>query len=182
MRWDDGWDGPWGGDREDWEGRPSSPGPCCDRDPCACGSRGLGFRPRRRREVRRGDTLQFQVLVGQDSRTLAYGTVWSGERWPPNTAPSDLSAWTRIVFTAKRELPDWDNQSVWQLDDLSLGGVASTGTGGAVSVTGPAWNTTGLGDGPVGLVYDLKGVDAAGLVHTLESGEIVVLPDVTRIA
>jgi hypothetical protein len=133
------------------------------------------------RRVRRGDTLSFTVTAALFSTTSEYGTVWPGELYPPRTAPVSVLGW-RVIFSAKHELPDWDNQCVWQLDNETLGGVTTPSSPtGQIQVVGPAINTTGFGDGVVRLVYDLEGIDGGGNVRTIESGVIVVLPDVTRL-
>jgi len=169
MRWDDGWG--IGGDEESSRSAGCAACGC----PCACGFRIFRKRP----PIRRGDTLGFQIQALSNAQTGQYGAIWPGEPMPPNTAPVNLAGW-RVIFTAKYEFPDWDNQAVWQLDNEMLGGVSTPGTGGGVSVSGPAINTTGFGDGPVRLVYDVQGIDSSGNVHTFETGSLPVLPDVTR--
>jgi hypothetical protein len=139
---------------------------------------GCGFKRDRRRKMRRGDTLQFNLQVFQNTFTLEYGTVWPGEAPPPNCVPVNLTGY-RVWFTAKYEYPDWDNQSVAQLDNMALGGVTTPGTLGQVSVTMPSLATQGFADGPTRLVYDLQ-VELSGVVSTPEEGRLTVNPDVTR--
>jgi hypothetical protein len=134
---------------------------------------------RRRRDVRRGDTLSFQIQAIKNVQTGRYWSAWPGEALPPNSIPVSLSGW-RVIFTAKFEVPDWDNQAVWQLDNQGLGGVTTPSPTGSIAVLGGALNTYGFADGPTRLAYDVEGIDPAGYTWTLETGGIVVLPDVTR--
>ena len=146
---------------------------------CAEGQCGCGFREDRRRKMRRGDTLQFSITVLLNPQTGEYGSAWPGESFPPNTAPVNLTGW-RVIFTAKYELPDWDNMAVAQLDNEMIGGVVTPDTGGAVQVTMPAQATMCFADGATRLVYDVECIDPSGNVHTPETGKLVVHPDVTR--
>lgn len=131
--------------------------------------------------MRRGDTLGFSCQAIRNVPIGKYGTLWSGvDRMPSDCVPVDLTGW-RVIFTAKHELPDWDNQAVWQLDNQALGGVTTTGVLGIIQVVGSSMNTLGFGDGEVRLVYDLKGVDSSGNTWTFDVAGIRVLPSVTRI-
>src|SRR5271166_2382837 len=132
------WDGDWrdGDGWSDW-GPPFPQGPEC----------GCGFRTERRRRMRRGDTLQFQVTVLQNVQTGEYGSAWPGEPFPPNCVAVNLTGW-RVIFTAKYEFPDWDSQAVAQLDNQTLGGVIASGTGGLVQVTMGPLATVSFADGP----------------------------------
>jgi hypothetical protein len=141
---------------------------------------GCGFRERRRRRMLRGDTLAFTVQVLVNPTTGEYGTVWPAEPQPYNTAPVNLTGW-RVIFTAKYEVPDWDNQAVAQLDNETLGGVVATGVVGTTSVTMPPTATVGFADTATTLVYDLQGIDPSGNVHTFETGRLRVRADVTRV-
>jgi hypothetical protein len=144
------------------------------------GDCGCGFRERRLRRMRRGDTLAFTLTVLMNPTTGEYGAMWPGEQQPFNTTPVNLTGW-RVIFTAKYETPDWDNQSVAQLDNQTLGGVTAAGTGGVVVVSMPPTATVGFADTTTTLVYDLQGIDASGNVHTFETGRLRVLADVTRV-
>lgn len=146
-----------------------------EEDEDCCG----GFKRGRRRKMRRGDTLQFNVQVYVNVQTLEYGTVWPLEPPPANCVVVDLTGY-RVWFTAKYEFPDYDNQSAAQLDNMALGGVVLTApTLGQVQVTVPSAATAQFPDGPVRLVYDIQ-AESAGLVRTPEWGRLTVSPDVTR--
>lgn len=138
------------------------------------------MRNKRARTMRRGDTLIFNDQAIINNINGEYGTVWPGEKTPPNTSPVNITGYT-ITFTAKYEYALYDNQAVAQLDNMSLGGVViTTAATGQFSVTMPNTATRTFADGPVSLVYDIQLVSGSGVVSTVEEGLLSVFPDVTR--
>lgn len=133
----------------------------------------------RERSMRRGDTLPFTIQVVRNLRTGAFGAAWPGERFPRDCVAVDLTGW-RVLVTAKYELPDWDSEAVFQLDNQLLGGVVAAGTEGIVQVTVPKGATVGFADGPTRLVYDVAGFDASAAEHTPEHGVLTVVPSALR--
>ncbi len=139
-----------------------------------------------RREMFRGDSLQFRCTLYQDTLTGTFFTVPVTSplsRVPERALPVDLSGVARMWVTVKRYVQDPDNQAVLELDNLALGGVSflAPTTAGVFSVLGPALAFRGMADGDVPLRYDTQIQLAAGaLIFTPEFGVLVVRPDVTR--
>lgn len=90
-------------------------------------------------------------------------------------APYDLTDITWAAFTAKRGATDDDADALLR-KDLQAGVEVIAG---AARVTLAAVDTIALA-APVDLVWDLEIRDAAGLAHTVASGRLTILADVTR--
>lgn len=115
------------------------------------------------RTMRRGDThiIRYEVKDG-DGR------------------PYDLTG-AKLWFTAKSSVHNPDAQAEIALDTAALGGVVITSAlQGLARVTIPPITTRSFADGPVRLAFDFQLKDALGVIATLEFGELVVSPDVTR--
>lgn len=131
----------------------------------------------------RGDdeVLQRQVLVNVVTGALA--TIAPGDPFPPSFAPQNITGW-RIVATTKFHVQDPDSQAVWQGDNAALGSIVLTEPlVGKFVATQPALATRSFPDGPVVLVYDIKGKNATPptWTETLEEGTLTVEPSVTRV-
>lgn len=110
----------------------------------------------------RGDTLIFQV----DATDPALAG-----------APMSLTGWV-VAVAIKRYLSDPDPFAVFtaRSTDASPAIVISDAALGQVQVTVPAIATIGFADGPVRLVWAMKGKSPSGAVRTLAEGTITVNP------
>lgn len=123
-----------------------------------------GERCRIVREMYRGDT--FRLLGEVVDRATSQ--------------PVDITGWT-IRYTAKYALQNADARAAMAQDNQGVGGVALVApTMGQLLVTVQPIVTRGYPDGPVRLEYDVQATDPMGVVTTIETGEVVVRPDVTR--
>jgi hypothetical protein len=119
------------------------------------------------REFRRGDTIQIPLYV-VDRETD--GVV-------------DIAGWT-FWFTAKVAVPLPDQQAQIAQDNIGPGG------NGGITITDAAAGellvqvqpivTRAYPDGPVLLDYDVQAQDPLGVITTLETRKMIVLPDITR--
>jgi hypothetical protein len=87
----------------------------------------------------------------------------------------DLSDALAATFTAKRAFRDADIDAVLRKD--LEGGVAVDEDGASITIG--ADDTADLA-APLTLVWDLEVVDADGLTHTVASGYLRIVADVTR--
>jgi hypothetical protein len=136
-----------------------------------------------KRRMRRGDTLFFLTQVYQDTLTNQLFTVPITN--PPQCAPSKAVPFNltgaEVWFTAKNNVPDPDLAAIFELNNLTLGGVVLvTPTSGLISVTGQPLNTFYFADSTVTLDYDIQVKDSTGRVSTVEIGLYGVDPDITR--
>jgi hypothetical protein len=130
--------------------------------------------------LKRGDTLLYVDQVFRNPLTGRYATSQPGRLPPPGMQPANLTGFT-VWFTAKPETALPDAQAVFALDSATLGGVVlTTAAVGIFTVTGSSLATIGFPDGPVRLRYDVQIKDTSGNVFTIETGRMVVTPDVTR--
>lgn len=116
---------------------------------------------------------------------LVRGDTW---RYPfqvvdrETNAAIDVTGWT-FWFTAKYSVVEPDAQAGIAQDNI-MGGkggvVLLSPTQGQCLVTVQPIVTRAFPDGPVRMVYDIQSMDPGGVVITIERGEQVVLPDVTR--
>jgi hypothetical protein len=107
---------------------------------------------------RRGDDLTLDVALVNDDGT-----------------PADITGFG-FTFTVKRSITDLDLDAVWQ-GSLGSGVAIVDAVAGTALVSAPANATAAW---PIGtLLWDLQ-VIAGGEVHTIDSGKLIVLADVTR--
>lgn len=120
------------------------------------------------RATRRGDTFVLDVQV---KRVLTAGC---------DAVPVDITGWM-MWFTAKFYFEDYDSQAVTQRTSAPLGGIVFTEPSiGKAQITVPSSATLGFPDAEVKLVYDVQVKDLVGNIFTVEVGEWLVRPDVTR--
>ncbi len=110
--------------------------------------------------ITRGDTIGLNVAVS------AGGTVYP-------------LVGVKMWFTAKNSYNDPDSSAVFQ-KTIGSGIVITNTTLGLATVTIDPTDTYGLPSSKTLLVYDLQVEDASGNVYTVASGNLIVLPDVTR--
>lgn len=133
----------------------------------------------RRRRTRRGDSwfLYFQIV--QDVTSLQFYTAFIRQQIPANATPVNITGWS-IWVTIKKYPNDPDNQALAQLT-ITGGGVTLdqplSGVGHSIM---PPSATSGLPDGVVPAIYDVQAKDLLGNIYTVESGTLLVSPDVTR--
>jgi hypothetical protein len=131
----------------------------------------------------RGDTLFFNNQVYQNLLTNELFTipVTSPPTTPPaNSVPFNLTG-AEIWFTAKSSIPLPDVAAVFELNNMTLGGVAIlTAASGTFSVTGSPQATLTFPDSRVLLYFDQQVKDSTGRVSTVEVGHLEVFPDTTR--
>jgi hypothetical protein len=108
-----------------------------------------------------GDTTVFEVFITQDGAPL---NITSALFW----------------FTAKNAYTDADNVAVFQLTSPSGGISVIDAANGKIRVTIPASATSTVGYVSTVLVYDLQMKDVSANVSTITSGNLTVIPDVTR--
>lgn len=116
----------------------------------------------------RGDSLILDVEV----------TYKSGG----STVPLDLSS-GKMWMTAKNKYTDSDVDAVFQVS--SPGDITITDAlAGKARIVVPGSATTGLAFGtdatPIQLVYDIQVKTSLGIVQTVATGKITILPDVTE--
>jgi hypothetical protein len=132
------------------------------------------------RTMFRGDSMALFFQVVRDLASQQIFTAPTPGIPPPNSVPVNLTGY-QLWFTAKKHSLDPDSQAVAQLDNMSIGGIVITlavnGTGTATMQPAATFN---FPDGPVRLLYDLQAKDPTGLVTTIESGTLTVVPDTTR--
>lgn len=110
--------------------------------------------------ITRGDTISLTVVV-----------TASGAIYP--------LIGVQMWFTAKNSLNDPDSAAVFQKTVGS--GIVITGpTLGQATITILPADTAGLPSSKTLLVYDLQIEDSNGQVYTAASGNLIVVPDVTR--
>jgi hypothetical protein len=131
------------------------------------------------RELRRGDSLFFLDSAWKDLTTEDIFTVPAGQQPPPNSAPVDLTG-AKIWFTVKNAVNDPDRAAVVSLFTPSSGVAVLIAAQGTFSVTGDPNTFAAYGDMPVDFVFDLQLKEASGRITTIETGTLVVTPDVTR--
>lgn len=105
----------------------------------------------------RNDNAQFLLTVLQNGTAV------------------DLTG-AKLWFTAKRSFTDIDADALIQ-QTTGGGGIVVTGLGTARIIIDPARLATM--SGPTSLFYDVQLLDAAGAIHTIESGTLDVRQDVT---
>jgi hypothetical protein len=110
-------------------------------------------------EIVRGDTVAITITV-----TLAGVAV-------------DLTG-ASVWFTAKRHLTDADASAVFQLT-VGAGIVLTNAAGGVATATILPAHTSGLTGESTRLHFDVQVKPAAGTVHTVARGALVVRADVT---
>ncbi len=119
--------------------------------------------------LKRGDTLRLNVAV-----TI----VPDGQTTP---VVVDVTGWT-FWFTVKRYVQNFDDKSLFQAKTGdSTGGITIVDAvnGKLLAKMDPIY-TRNLADGPETLYFDLQAKDTAGIVTTIDEGQILVTPDVTR--
>jgi hypothetical protein len=135
------------------------------------------------RRLFRGDTWRFYDQVFQDTVTQELFTVpvtSPPRRAPERAQPFNLTG-CRVWVTAKRQVPDPDAGAMVELDNLALGGVVLiSATAGTFSATAPPATFAGLEDSLVRMRFDVQVKDTGGNVFTVEYGELLCWPDVTR--
>jgi hypothetical protein len=146
---------------------------------CRCCRRGPPVR-----RMRRGDTLSFSFQVrrrptfDQDSQ-LEYCA-----HCDPSAVQVNVAGWF-FWATLKRTVSDPDQLAVAQVTSQPSSAPAGGGisvvsaAAGQGTVTVPAIATRAFPDGVVRLVYDVQGQDTSGQIWTVETGTVVVRPDVT---
>lgn len=131
------------------------------------------------REMKRGDTLVFDVQVFQ--------AELFGQPDGTPTPPQNISGWF-MWATFKRHYADPDNQAVCQVTstptsqppDPTGGIVFIDAVNGKAEVTMPAIATVGFPDGPETLLYSVKVKDPTGRDFTVETGTVTVDPSATN--
>lgn len=140
---------------------------------------------RRLLRVRRGDSLVFVVQAVLPNLAQLLAPVVTHHLRAP-AVPTDITGWT-VYFTAKYQLPDVDAASVAQANSAGTNpfpaGTTVTlvnATAGYAAVQVPPTWTQFFPDSDVRIVFDVKGVNPMGGTFTLDWGDIVVEPSVTR--
>jgi hypothetical protein len=135
---------------------------------CTCGSSDVEAI-----DVYRGDTIEMTVAI-QKTDAL-YGTV----------TPYDLTG-AKVWCTLKRGTEDHDNVAIAQVSttgSVPAGGgitIRSPATAGIVDIIVPSAATVGLQPIEQYLLYDVQLKDAGGVIRTVATGKVRVLPDVTN--
>jgi hypothetical protein len=111
--------------------------------------------------IYRGDTVKLNVAVtaGGAVFNLTGCTVW---------------------FTVKNQYSDPDNQSVFQKSTTNGGITITDAPNGLCQVTIANADTSGEPDTKVMLLWDCQVKDASGNIYTVNSGNLIILPDVTK--
>lgn len=124
--------------------------------------------PGTQRAMTRGDTFRFRVQVLRDPATKVLGIG------PPVNLAGVLAAWA----TFKNNVALYDQGQLQKT--LGSGVTVVDAALGIVEVTLDPLDTRGFADGPTKLVYDVQLKEADGSITTIDSGVLVVSPDVTR--
>lgn len=110
--------------------------------------------------INRGDTVDLAVVVtaSGSAYSLVGCTIW---------------------FTAKTSFSLADSGATFQ-KKIGSGITVTSAANGRFTVRISPTDTYSLGNSKTLLVYDCQVKDASGNVYTVASGNIIVLPDVTR--
>lgn len=113
--------------------------------------------------MKRGDTLKFKTIVRIDDVVV------------------DITGW-KVWYTVKQSYAELDANATFRADTTdATGAVAITnGPAGEITVKMPPSATFGMADTDVTLYYDVQVKNLDDEVSTVDSGTIVVSPDVTR--
>lgn len=109
-------------------------------------------------ELKRGDTLQVDVLWSQSNGT-----------------PVNLTG-----YTARMQVRPQPGDGAPILDLTSGSGITLGGSAGTIAATAPPATTRTFAPGEY--VYDLELTSPTGVVTTIIAGQFVVYADVTRVA
>lgn len=122
-------------------------------------------------------SFEFNLTVTQgDDRPLEF-IFWEDEE---RTIPLDISTWL-LRYTAKLDAADEDVAALVALDPADFTLATSTGSGAVVNKA-----TSNIPKASTSLMtlvshfHDLQRVDAAGLVTTLGTGQIVITKQATK--
>jgi hypothetical protein len=144
----------------DWYGRPI----CWDPDWCC-------YKRMRPRKMRRGDAYVFDLQVFAPPPFPS----------PPGVIgpPQNITGWA-LTFTAKNNYADPDQAAVFNSNTANALITLTQPTSGLAQVTLPAANTITFPDAPYKLLYDIQGINTLAQPVTVESGILIVYPDITR--
>ena len=134
--------------------------------------------------LRRGDTFLAQGQIFLDPITGHYRTAWARTgttpQGPAGYVPANVTGF-RIWMTAKYNRQDFDNQAVFEIDNMALTGITVVNPlAGTFTATAPPQATVSFPDGKVELKYDVQIKDTLARIFTADDGELDVYPDVTR--
>jgi hypothetical protein len=129
------------------------------------------YRRARPRRMRRGDTYVFEIQI--------FAPPPFGSQPGVVGTPQDITGWF-LWFTVKYNYADPDVAAVAQSTTGNSLIVLTTPTAGLATVTMPAVNTSLFPDAPFKLLYDIQTKDTTSRISTVESGILIVSPDVTR--
>jgi hypothetical protein len=168
----------WNWDRNYW-GERQNPNTWVYPAPACCAEAPTRFN----RRMIRGDSLYFLSAVWYNLLTNQLFTIPVTSPLtppPPNSAPFNLTG-CEVWYTAKYNLPDPDLASVFELNNMTLGGITVTSpTSGAITGQGSSAATLQFADSIVRLKADIQVKDTTGRVSTCEVGYLDVYPDITR--
>jgi hypothetical protein len=116
-------------------------------------------------------SVNFTMTRGDDVSWACTATL-SGD-------PYDLAS-CALYFTGKSKFTDDDASAIFQ-KSIGDGIVVTNPTQGLFTVSLVPGDTTALSKVRTMLVWDLELVDSAGKTYTLNSGNLVVNPDVTNV-
>lgn len=112
-----------------------------------------------------------------DDRTIKYHAT---ETDTETGVTTDINLTGALIwFTAKNKFADADASAVFQRTIANGGITVTNAIQGRFTVSIVPANTSSLGNTAVVLVYDLQVKISTGAIYTLDSGTLVVSPDVT---